>query len=61
MTSKSQRKATGPHRRKKAKTLRSTQENEPLETDVRNAFDVFGSDLEDEDFAGVFDQPRQQC
>jgi hypothetical protein len=29
----------------------------PLET--KTAFDVFGSDLPDEAFVGVFDQPRQ--
>jgi hypothetical protein len=26
---------------------------------VKSAFDVFGSELPDEAFAGVFDQPRQ--
>jgi hypothetical protein len=29
-------------------------------TDARTAFDVFGSDLPDEAFEGVFDQPRQR-
>jgi hypothetical protein len=28
--------------------------------EVRTAFDVFGSNLPDEVFDGVFDQPRQQ-
>jgi hypothetical protein len=28
-------------------------------SDVRTAFDVFGSDLPDEAFAEIFDQPRQ--
>jgi putative addiction module CopG family antidote len=28
-------------------------------SEVKTAFDVFGSDLPDETFAGVFDQPRQ--
>ena len=46
--------------REKAKALRSTLEKELIESEVRTAFDVFGSDLADEDFAGVFDQPRQQ-
>jgi hypothetical protein len=27
---------------------------------VKTAFDVFGSDLPDDIFAGVFNQPRQQ-
>ena len=27
--------------------------------EVKTAFDVFGSELPDEFFAGVFDQPRQ--
>lgn len=29
--------------------------------DVRTAFDVFGSDLPDEAFEGVFDQPRSEA
>jgi hypothetical protein len=35
---------------------------EPVNEDdpgVETAFDVFGSELPDEAFAGVFDQPRQ--
>jgi hypothetical protein len=28
--------------------------------EVKTAFDVFGSELSDEVFAGVFDQPRQR-
>ena len=46
--------------RKKAKVLRSVLEKELIEPEVRTAFDVFGSDLEDKYFAGVFDQPRQR-
>ena len=44
----------------KAKALRSALEKELVEPEVRTAFDVFGSDLPDEVFAGVFDQPRQK-
>jgi len=32
----------------------------PVRPDVKTAFDVFGSELPDEAFAGVFDQPRQR-
>jgi hypothetical protein len=42
----------------KAKALRSTLERALIDSDVKTAFDVFGSDLPDEAFAGVFDQPR---
>ena len=42
----------------KAKALRSTLENALIDSEVKTAFDVFGSDLPDEAFAGVFDQPR---
>jgi hypothetical protein len=41
----------------KAKALRSTLEKALIEPEVKTAFDVFGSDLPDEAFAGVFDQP----
>ena len=43
-----------------AKALRSALEKELVEPEVRTAFDVFGSDLADEIFAGVFDPPLQQ-
>ena len=43
----------------KAEMLRSTLAKS-LHPEVRTAFDVFGSDLPDEAFAGVFDQPRQR-
>jgi hypothetical protein len=38
--------------------LRSALANALANSDVKTAFDVFGSDLPDEAFAGVFDQPR---
>ncbi|HEX9904168.1 MAG TPA: hypothetical protein VGA77_04315 [Propylenella sp.] len=42
----------------KAKVLRSTLEKAFVDPAVETAFDVFGSDLPDEAFDGVFDQPR---
>jgi hypothetical protein len=30
-----------------------------MDSDLKTAFDVFGSELPDEAFVGVFDQPRQ--
>ena len=44
----------------KAEALRSTLAKALIHPDVRTAFDVFGSELPDETFAGVFDQPRQR-
>src|SRR4051812_3514115 len=44
----------------KAKVIRSTLQQSVLEPEVRTAFDVFGSDLPDEAFADVFDQPRSR-
>jgi hypothetical protein len=44
----------------KAEALRSTLANALLHPEVRTAFDVFGSELPDEAFAGVFDQARQR-
>jgi hypothetical protein len=44
----------------KAKVIRSTLQQSVLEPEVRTAFDIFGSDLPDEAFAGVFDQPRSR-
>lgn len=44
---------------KKAKVLRSTLVKGLVDPEVKTAFDVFGSDLPDEVFAGVFEQPRQ--
>jgi hypothetical protein len=52
-----------------AKTLRDDPERaeglrsmlaKTVNPEVRTGFDVFGSDLPDEAFAGVFDQPRQR-
>jgi len=42
-----------------AEALRSTLAKS-LHPGVRSAFDVFGSELPDEAFAGVFDQPRER-
>jgi hypothetical protein len=44
----------------KAKALRSTLVKALVHPEIRTAFDVFGSDLPDEVFAGVFEQPRQR-
>ncbi len=44
----------------RAKSLRSTLEQALIDPEVKTAFDVFGSDLPDEAFAGIFDQPRQK-
>jgi hypothetical protein len=42
----------------RASALRSTLEEALVGREVRTAFDMFGSDLPDEVFADVFDQPR---
>jgi hypothetical protein len=42
----------------KAKALRSTLEEALIDAEIKTASDVFGSDLPDEVFAGVFDHPR---
>jgi len=44
----------------RAKLIRSTLEKALIDPEVKSAFDVFGSDLPDEAFAGMFDQPRQK-
>ncbi len=44
----------------KADVLRSTLANALHSPEIINAFDVFGSDLPDEAFAGVFDQQRHR-
>ena len=44
----------------KAKTLRSTLIQSLVHPEIRTAFDMFGSDLSDEVFAGVFEQSRQK-
>jgi hypothetical protein len=47
-------------RNEKAGVLRSTLAKALIHPEVNTAFDIFGSDLPDEAFAGVFDQPRQR-
>jgi hypothetical protein len=44
----------------KAKGLRSTLEKALVDPVVETAFDVFGSDLPEEAFEGVFDQERSR-
>ena len=44
----------------KAKALRSALEKALIDPAVETAFDIFGSDLSDETFAGVFEQPRER-
>jgi hypothetical protein len=44
----------------RARSLRSVLEQALIDPQVKTAFDLFGSDLPDEAFAGVFDQPRQK-
>jgi len=44
----------------RAKALRSTLVQSLVHPEMRTAFDVFGSDLPDEVFAGVFEKPRQK-
>src|SRR5216683_2744109 len=44
----------------KAEALRSTLAKALIHPEVKTAFDVFGSELPDETFADVFDQPRQR-
>jgi hypothetical protein len=43
----------------KADALRSTLARTLIQPEVKTAFDVFGSELPDETFVGVFDQVRQ--
>jgi len=38
--------------------LRAALEKALVDPNVKNAFDVFGSDLPDDAFEGVFEQPR---
>src|SRR5215475_4123768 len=44
----------------KAEALRSTLAQALTQPEVKTAFDIFGSELPDEAFVGVFDQPRQR-
>jgi hypothetical protein len=48
------------HDPERAEALRSILAKTVLQPEVATAFDVFGSDLPDEVFAGVFDLPRQR-
>jgi hypothetical protein len=47
-------------RTEKAEAIRSALAKALVHPEVKTAFDVFGSDLPDETFTGVFDQPRQR-
>jgi hypothetical protein len=47
-------------RPEKAEALRSTLADALLHPGAKTAFDIFGSNLSDEVFTGVFDQPRQR-
>ena len=44
----------------KAEGLRSALVKALGQPDVQSTFDVFGSELADEAFAGIFDQPRRR-
>ena len=44
----------------KAEALRSTLAKTLTHPEVKTAFDIFGSELPDEVFTGVFEQPRQR-
>jgi hypothetical protein len=48
------------HGSERAQSLRATLQQALIDPEVRTAFDVFGSDLADETFTGVFDQPREE-
>ena len=43
-----------------AEALRSALAKAVLPPELKTAFDIFGSELPDDAFAGVFDQPRQR-
>ena len=45
---------------KEADVLRSRLTKALMHPEVNTAFDIFGSELPDEAFAGVFEQPRQR-
>ena len=44
----------------KADALRTTLAKAVMNPQMSTAFDIFGSELSDEVFTGVFDQPRQR-
>ena len=43
-----------------AEALRSTLTKAVMPPELKTAFDIFGSELPDDAFTGVFDQPRQR-
>lgn len=43
-----------------ADAVRSTLAQALQQSDVKTAFDIFGSELDDDTFKDVFDQPRQR-
>jgi hypothetical protein len=47
-------------RAEKAEVLRSTLAKALAHPEVKTAFDIFGSELPDEAFVGVFDRPHQR-
>ena len=47
-------------RSQEAEALRATLAKALVHPEAKTAFDVFGSDLPDEAFEGIFDQPRQR-
>jgi hypothetical protein len=47
-------------RAQQANALRTTLAKALVHPKAKTAFDVFGSDLPDEAFEGIFDQPRQR-
>jgi hypothetical protein len=44
----------------KAEAVRSAMAKALMHPEANTAFDIFGSDLSDDVFAGVFEQPRQR-
>ncbi len=44
----------------KARSLRASLEEVFADQEIKTAFDIFGSDLPDATFDGVFDQPRER-
>jgi hypothetical protein len=47
-------------RTEEAEALRLARSKAAMPPELKTAFDVFGSELPDDAFAGVFDQPRQR-
>lgn len=45
---------------RRAKSVRSALEHALKNHELKNAFDVFGSELSEEAFGGVFEQPREK-